>query len=527
MMKNIAKGPAGSGKHILILGAGLAGCSAAIYLAEHGARVTLVSNAPSERSLSVMAEGGINAELDPADHGHAQDTLKAGRGLNTPDEVGELISAAPSIVRFLEQMGVAFNRTRDGQIAQRKLGGQTMPRTAFAKSQSGKQIMSGLIQRLRCFEAQGSVQRYSHHEFKTLLTCGDTCCGIVASDIWTKQDVVLQADAVIIACGGMGGMFPVITGSTLNTGIVHAELFRRGIALGNLEFIQYHPTAIISSGKAYLLTEAARAEGGRLVALRDGELWHFMEERHEMGDLAPRDVVSRNVWDVQREYQVYLDLRHLSETVLSDNLRDLTEKVRRYAGIDPRRQLIPVTPAVHFFMSGLCIDRGHRTEMPGLYGAGECDMLYHGANRLGGNALLGGIYGGTVAAQSALEDGLCGMNCSPDPVVDVPEPLDSASMAVLRQTLACGMSIVRDEETLAQCERTLQGLPQLPQVVLGRAMLASAQARRESRGAHYRSDYPETDERFNAITVARCVNGEPEINFEPVGCGVAEGGATE
>ena len=283
---------------VVVIGAGLAGCSAALNLAEEGAQVLLVSNAPSERSQSVMAEGGINAALDSAHAGddaglHAADTLKSAAGLAVQEDVQHMAQAAPGIVLRLEAAGAGFNLT-GSELAQRPFGGQSEARTVFSKSQTGKQIMAALIQQLRPYEVSGAVTRLPHHGFESLLLAQGRCCGARVRDLWSGTPADLHADAVIMACGGMGGMFPVITGSKLNTGIVQAELLRLGVEFSNLEFIQYHPTAVVREGKALLVTEAARAEGGRLFALRGGKPWYFMEERHPQGNLAPRDVTARN-----------------------------------------------------------------------------------------------------------------------------------------------------------------------------------------------------------------------------------------
>lgn len=505
---------------VAVVGAGLAGCSAAINLAQQGVQVQLVSNAPSERAQSVMAEGGINAALDSAHHGdsasiHAADTLSSAAGLAVQEDVERMAQTAPGIVEWLERSGAGFNLA-GGELAQRPFGGQSEARTVFAKSQTGKQIMAVLIQQLRPYEAAGTVQRLSRHSFQTLLTAQGRCCGVRVRDLWSGRDEDLPADAVIIACGGMGGMFPVITGSKLNSGSVQAELLRLGVEFSNLEFIQYHPTAVVRSGKALLMTEAARAEGGRLFALRDGEPWYFMEERHPQGNLAPRDVTARNNWLVGRERQVYLDLRGLPQEKYESNLRELVEKLQRFAHIDPRTQPVPIQPAIHFFMGGLRVDSGHRCSMPGLYAAGECDMKYHGANRLGGNSLLGGIYGATVAAHCVLHDSPSASHLTPQDAGAPAAPLPAGELQLLRATLAEAMGIVRSRQALEEGLASLEPLGSHPQAQLARAFISSALAREESRGAHYREDFPQSSPAFDALSTARLEDGQLRLGFAAV-----------
>ena len=505
---------------VVVIGAGLAGCSAALNLAEEGAQVLLVSNAPSERSQSVMAEGGINAALDSAHAGddaglHAADTLKSAAGLAVQEDVQHMAQAAPGIVLRLEAAGAGFNLT-GSELAQRPFGGQSEARTVFSKSQTGKQIMAALIQQLRPYEVSGAVTRLPHHGFESLLLAQGRCCGARVRDLWSGTPADLHADAVIMACGGMGGMFPVITGSKLNTGIVQAELLRLGVEFSNLEFIQYHPTAVVREGKALLVTEAARAEGGRLFALRGGKPWYFMEERHPQGNLAPRDVTARNNWLVGQETQVYLDLRGLPQRVYENNLRELVDKLQRFASIDARREPVPIQPAIHFFMGGLHVDSAHRCSLPGLYAAGECDMKYHGANRLGGNSLLGGIYGGKVAAHAVLHDAPSAAGLAGAVVGEPASPLPAAQMAQLRAALQASMGIVRSREGLEGGLAAVEELGCHPMAQLARAFMLSALAREESRGAHYRSDFTQTSTAFDALSTARMEDGQLKVGFAAV-----------
>ena len=189
----------------------------------------------------------------------------------------------------------------------RNFGGQKKKRTAFAQSDTGKQIMTAMIDAVRRKEASGMVERFSHHSFLTLRLCGNICCGCVIRDEYSQETVELPGDAVIVATGGMHGLFGNTTGSLSNTGEVTAELFRLGVPLANSEMIQYHPTTVKCGGKRMLISEAARGEGGRLFAMKDGKQWYFMEEKYpELGNLMPRDITAREIWKVSMNQRYFL-----------------------------------------------------------------------------------------------------------------------------------------------------------------------------------------------------------------------------
>ena len=400
-----------------ITGAGLAGLSAAITLARSGIACRLISMLPSERAQSVLAEGGINGALntmgeDDSPVKHYEDTMKAGGDIADADAVRGLTDHAPQILMELKRMGAAFN-LRDETIQLRHFGGQKKKRTAYARSSTGKILMTTLIDEARKYEAAGLIVRFSHHELTDLLIRDGRCLGLVVRDIYTDQPELMYGP-VILATGGLSGFFPFMTtGSVTNTGNASALAFARGVRFSNLEMIQYHPTTFGIAGKRCLISEAARGEGGRLFLYRDGKPWYFMEERYpELGNLMPRDVVSREIfyvthykelgtqtWEVYPgRPSVFLDLRHLDKSVWAKKLPDLREEILHYAGIDPAKEPVPVEPGIHYFMGGIDVDQKHRTNIRGLFAAGECCSQYHGANRLGGNSTMAAIYGGKVAA---------------------------------------------------------------------------------------------------------------------------------
>lgn len=506
-------------KTLLIVGAGLAGLSAAWTAAEQGHQAILVSAQPSERAQSVMAEGGINAALDTKEEGdtpqqHEADTLRAACGLANPQAVHGLTQAAPSLVRQLDALGVQFNRTEQDDIDVRAFGGQKKKRTAFAQSDTGKQLVTAMIDAVRRWEVKKSVARLDHHVFETLLLDGNTCGGCVVCDTYIGEHMPIQADAVIMACGGMHGLFGDTTGSLANTGEAVAELFRLGVPLANAEMIQYHPTTAKRGGRRLLISEAARGEGGRLYALRDGKPWYFMEERYpELGNLMPRDVTAREIWRVRQQMPVYLDMTQLPGEVFAHRLSGLREDCITYLGLDPKKQPIPVEPGIHYFMGGLRVDTQHRTSVRNLYAAGECCAQYHGANRLGGNSLLGAIYGGKIAAQTALAEADGSAHTCQITQAGAQTPVQEQQL--LHRALLDGLGVVRTQKSMERALHTVQSLSG-NLALLGQAVLRSALARRESRGAQFRADYPETEHKYCAAAVAHYQQGNLSIMWGDV-----------
>lgn len=559
---------------INIIGAGLAGLSAAIHLAESGQACRLISVQPSERAQSVMAEGGINAALDTmGEHddvtAHYEDTLRGGAWLADENAVWNLTSRAPDIVRWLANLGVPFQM--EGQkLILRNFGGQKKKRTAYSRSSTGKILMTALIDEARKHEASGRIRRLPHHQFVELLLAEDssasggspgspsgassgtsrkTCTGVRVRDLYTGEVVDLPG-TVILASGGLGSLFPgLTTGTQVNTGDVTATVFEQGVELANLEFIQYHPTTVPIPGKCCLITEAARGEGGRLFVRRGDEKWYFMEEKYpELGNLMPRDVVSREELLAVREAdtgdQVYLDMTHIEGKVWRERLSDLREECIRLLRTDPKTSYLAVQPGIHFFMGGILVDAAHRTSFGGLYAAGECACQYHGANRLGGNSMLGALVGGQAAAASALAD-LAGLQSGKSPVTPgeiapadeafrsgnsgVPSggpallddyAIDERIAVILRESLG----VFRDGDQLAAADLALREIDELTlsevdrkRLRVGRAMMLSAINRCESRGAHTRTDYPNRDDaNYQKTSVVQWDGGEIHLEMRPI-----------
>lgn len=516
-----------------IVGAGLAGMSAAISLAKSGIVSNLISNYPSERAQSVMAEGGINGALntmgeDDNTENHFEDTMRA--GCNVADEamVRGLTENAPDIIRYLGSIGVPFN-LKQNVIQQRNFGGQKKKRTAYAKSSTGKVIMTALIDEARKYETSGLIRRYAHHEFLRLRleNDGKTCKGVEIRDSYTDKYYYLEGK-VILASGGFTGVFKgLTTGTTANTGDVTAKVFSQGVRLGNLEMIQYHPTTIEIADKVCLVSEAARGEGGRLFIYKNNEKWFFMEEKYpELKNLMPRDVVSREMYFVSRDNenaQVYLDMTELNKEVWAERLPDLREEIIHYLGIDPKNNPIPVSPGIHYFMGGIDVDIEHKTNVENLFAAGECCLAYHGANRLGGNSLLGAIYGGRKAAETIItvvhKEEKTDKNSEFDTIQDITTDVEEyktkfenakeSFIIEVRDILFKSMGIVRNEKMLSEGLAALDKLSkrdlnerEKDRLRLAKALILSAIYRKESRGANYREDYPEINDEYKGMTKA-------------------------
>ncbi|MBR1748084.1 MAG: FAD-binding protein, partial [Clostridia bacterium] len=335
-----------------VIGAGIAGMSAAIRLAEAGYRCNLVSLQASERAQSVLAEGGINAALDTMGEGdevknHIEDTLKGGCYLASERAVENLCRNAPDTVRRLQALGVPFN-TVGGKIQLRNFGGQKKKRTAFSKTATGKMICSALIDEVRKYEARGLIERYSHHELYSLRLSEGACVGCVVVDVYASSVLTLDGP-VILALGGLNGFFEgETTGTVQNTGDAAARLFGQGLPFADLEFIQYHPTTARITGKRMLISEAARGEGGRLFFYKDGHKYYYMEEKYPvLKNLMPRDVVSRETYAVLSSgNKAYLDMTEIKDDVWATKLSDLREEIRSYLHLDPKKVPVEVSPGI-------------------------------------------------------------------------------------------------------------------------------------------------------------------------------------
>lgn len=523
---------------IVIVGAGIAGLTAAIKAADLGAHVKLISPDYSERSQSVMAMGGINAAIKANDstQEHFEDTMNGGCQINDGNAVLKLTSDAPNVIRWLSDIGTSFTRDSDGNVDVRYFGGQKKKRTAYAGARTGKQIVTALINECRKKEAEGSVTRYIGWRFLSLMLNESGCCGVICVNESTSQIEEFESDSVIMATGGLNKLFGKTSGSIQNDGVATARLLMQGVELANLEMIQYHPTTVATPVKRMLITEAARGEGGNLYVLRDGKPWYFMKEWYpEKAELMPRDVVSRGIFKASNagEKQVYLDISHLDDDLIMTKLDEVYEVCTSYLDLDPTAEAIPVYPGVHFFMGGIRTDENHKTNIEGLYAAGECSCQYHGANRLGGNSLLGAVHGGWISAENAVGHSNDSGNDKSQlglqrELFDNWESSQNSSREVedaLSEIMISSMGIYRNENDLENALEMLDGLDiningsyydfvRLESLtLLAKASIMAALKRKESRGAHQRLDYPQTSDDYEKTT---CItyDGEIKVNFK-------------
>lgn len=540
-------------KNVLIIGSGISGMACAVRCAMHGLHVTLASPFPSERSQSVMAAGGINAVLPGQEEGdsvacHVEDTLNGGCGLGGQKAVTGLCENSGEILQYLKNIGTVFSVDQEGNPMRRAFGGQSRKRTYYCGASTGKQIVSALVMEARRFEAQGMIRRRLWCCFHSALIRDGVCYGAMLFDEAAGNLEAVYADAVVIATGGQNALFGKTTGSTQCDGYAAGRLFLQGAELKNLEFIQYHPTTLETAQKRMLISEAARGEGGRLFLTKNGKKIYFLEEKFgPNGNLMTRDVISREIDALGGK--VFLDISFLEKDIIDKRLPEVRDICAKYKGIDVTREPIPVQPSVHFFMGGLAVHLNHETNISGLFAVGECASMYHGANRLGGNSLLAAIYGGNVTA-----DTLAARESSHFAPPDFSQELEDERKRLARSrdtksqfpvmyirdmlagTMQKQLGIVRSEEQL------LQGLHDIdyylsvsdrlhydPSVMpyfnysltailtLARATVACALARKESRGAHYRKDYPQADPACQSATIIAYDGGNYTVRLDREG----------
>ena len=360
----------------VIIGAGIAGMSAALHLAQKNIPVTLVAPYPSVRSQSVMAEGGINAAIGPDDSPslHFRDTWESGCRLANIKAVHHLTDRAPEVIGELQHLAMAFTLGADGKPALRPFGGQSVNRTAHADSTTGKQLVTALIYELRRYEEEGLVNRLTGFFFLDIDLDEGNVRGVLLYNRNRKKTVYIRTSQLIIAAGGLNGLFGNTTGSVANTGDVTARLFTRGVTVANAELVQYHPTTFRRPGKNMLISEAVRGAGGRLFTEIGGKRLYFMEEKFgPKGNLQPRDVVSREEYRVVRDLggEIFLDCTGIPKDTFITSLSGFAGDCREYFNIDPTTTPLPVRYGIHYFMGGIYTDPSHRTSVGGLYSAGE------------------------------------------------------------------------------------------------------------------------------------------------------------
>jgi succinate dehydrogenase / fumarate reductase flavoprotein subunit len=584
-----------SQEKVIVVGGGLAGLSATIKICEAGGHVDLFSVVPVKRSHSVCAQGGINGAVNTKGEGdsvweHFDDTIYGGDFLANQTPTEGMCQAAPGIIYLFDRMGVTFNRTAEGFLDFRRFGGTKHHRTAFAGASTGQQLLYALDEQVRRWEAAGQVTKYEYWEFIDIVRDDSGhVIGMVAMDLHSMQARCFAADAIVFATGGPGLVYGRSTNSMINTGSAAAVLYQNGAKYANGEFIQVHPTAIPGDDKLRLMSESARGEGGRVWTWGDsgktwkdsggnehpcgktGEAWYFLEDMYpSYGNLVPRDIATRAIHRVVHDLgmgvdganQVFLDLTHKDPEELEQRLGAIIEIYERFTGDDPKVKPMKIFPGVHYSMGGLWVDFHCQTNIPGVFAAGECNYMHHGANRLGANSLLSCIYDGFVSGPGALEHvrerkGAAASTASSIFDQALGKVQDKFEAYTKRQgkenpyglhrelgdLMTANVTVVRYNDklqaTLDELEKMearaesmslsdtaswhnssllfmhhLEGMLKLARVISKGALL-----RNESRGSHYKPDFPtRNDDEFLKTTIATydAANNDAHITYEAV-----------
>ncbi len=495
---------------VVIVGSGLAGLTAALHAASRGAHVTVATKAVLGGS-SPLAQGGVAVALgqDDAPALHTQDTLTAGAGLCNEEAVSILTKEGPGRILELIERGAHFDTNESGELSLGREAAHSRRRILHARGDAtGAELMRATVE---------AVKRHPHITLKE---------GLFAADLLVHNGQVMGvaapgemivAPATVLATGGIGHLYRYTTNARQSTGDGIAMAARAGALLQDLEFVQFHPTALDAGGDPLsLITEAVRGEGAILLNTRHER---FMTKLHPDAELAPRDIVARGIWaELARGQRVYLDAR----SFWSAERFPTVDRLCKQRGIDPKTALIPVVPAAHYFMGGVAVDAKGRTSLPGLWAAGEtASSGLHGANRLASNSLLEALVFGARVGEDMANAPAARLVAAP--AISLAEP-DAAARERIRELMWGRVGLVRDEAGLAAAERELEELilasgssEESNMRLVARLVAGSARLRRESRGAHYRTDLPESDEAWRARRVV-VDHGRVEVREEMTRC---------
>ncbi len=546
---------------VLIIGAGLAGQRAALAAAQAGATVAIMSKVHPVRSHSVAAAGGINAAINISDdwHSHAYDTVKGSDFLGDQDAIEIMCSEAPTEVMHLEHIGVTFHRNAKGELDLRAFGGASMKRTAYVADITGQAILHVLYEQL--LKHHDTVDRFEEWFTTSLIQDADgRCVGVAARDVRSGRMETFAAKNVILACGGAGQAYRPTTNALIVTGDGIAMAYRIGAPLMDMEMVQYHPTTLVENG--LLITEGARGEGATLLNC-DGE--RFMEKyAPNKMELASRDVVSRAEQTEILEGRgvgadgsgIYLDVTTVPRKRTLEALREIVNIGKDFAGVDITREPIMIRPGQHYIMGGVKTDANGATPIEGLYAAGEVACVsVHGGNRLGANSLLDTLIFGRRAGEHAAERAK-GLSMPPSDDEQLRRDSEMIDSIISRErggrrvseikeelgdTMNQYVAVYRDHEGLTKAHEIVRRLREetdtawiddrgtvFNQDVLGaielgymidcaEATVVAALERQESRGAQFRTDFPERndDEWLKHIDIS--ANGAgPEVTYSPV-----------
>ncbi len=510
---------------------------------------------------------------------HFDDTIYGGDFLANQSPVKAMTDMAPAIIYMFDRMGVPFSRTPEGLIDFRRFGGTKHHRTAFAGASTGQQLLYALDEQVRRYEVEGLVTKYEWWEFMSaVLDDNQICRGMTAMNLRTLEVRAFPADAVIMATGGVGVIFGRSTNSVICTGSAQSALYQQGVHYANGEFIQVHPTAIPGEDKLRLMSESARGEGGRVWVPRkkgdqrdpkeipEHERWYFLEEKYPAyGNLVPRDIATREIFQICLDgygvgggNMVYLDLTHIPAEMLDRKLGAILEIYEKFVGDDPRYTPMKIFPGVHYTMGGIWVGDDQMTNVPGVFATGECDYSIHGANRLGANSLVSCIYAGIVAGPAAVQYATGNgrgetLNGAHDREVrrqtEINERIKNLRGSEnaykvhdeMGRWMTENVTVIRYNNKLEATDAKLQelierfdnidinesiywltqALPHARQLYnmlqLARVITIGALLRNESRGAHYKPEFPErNDAEFLKTTIATYTSEGPEISYQEV-----------
>ena len=516
---------------VLVVGAGGAGLVAAINAHDAGSDVTIITKDYPTRSQTSMAQGGINAVLkhsknDSVD-AHIQNTLKSAHSIASEDEVKKLCENAPKAIEWLDSIGVQFSRTEDGKIAHRRLGGASGDRACYAQDYTGLKILHTLYDQVLA----RSIEIKNDMFLLEILSDNNRVSGVSVLNKRSGEVEIFEAASVVIATGGYARIYDKHSTNAVGTsGDGIAAAIRAGARVSDMEFVQFHPTALKNS--SILISESARGAGGYLLNSR---LERFVDE------LLPRDKVARAIHEeMQKGEDIFLDIRHLGEEFIDNELPQERKLAKLYENLDPVSDLIPIKPVAHYTMGGIEVDKNSQTIVRGLFACGECaNHRVHGANRLGGNSLLELIVFGREAGLNASKytnDVKTGtLNKLESNALDqIRGYKNEIDFYALRESMGDmfykNVGISRDKKGLEESLNTVKeylsklhimGVKDKSKVYntnlieflefknmleLSRLVLKGALAREESRGAHFRSDFPDIDESFSKHTIVD-ING--------------------
>lgn len=562
----------------IVVGGGLAGLRAAIELNRHNIKVAVISKVHPIRSHSVAAQGGINAPLGNHPRGaydtwekHAFDTVKGGDYLADQDAVIRMTKEAAERIYEMEHWGCPFSRTTEGKIAQRPFGGAGFPRTCYAADKTGHALLHTLYQQTVKFKQsaeRNEIVIYEEWLVTDLVIEDGVCVGVIALNIVSGRLEAFQAGAVIFATGGAGRMYGNSTNALINTGMGMAVPYWAGVPLKDMEFIQFHPTTLL--GKNILITEGCRGEGGFLLNNK-GErfLAKYSDSQKDM-EVAPRDIIARNI---TREIMagggfdnsyVYLDLRHLGEEKIIKRLPGIRDICMEFVGVDPVTTPIPIQPGQHYTMGGIDCNTEGETMVKGFYAAGEAACVsVHGANRLGGNSLLDTIVFGAIAGANAARyvqgsSGKKGEGALNDALKRAEQRIDilcksegkeipADIKASLNKVMDNKAGIFREASELQEAFNEVRNLQERYKRIklnytgkrtnlslvwalelkgdldVAAAVIAGALARQESRGSHFRTDFPKRyDATWLKHTLAYSSPEGVRLDYKPVNIGPFE-----